>query len=215
MVGEHLASRSSCLEQCCGGNARGEAAAAAAAEADTSGSEQGTSCAGELCYHDSVFNKGERPFLTAATLAYQGIISAMSTKYQTGHQVPAEFPRILKEFVREILRYQPKNIYQFGAEYFEDKLQGGSQLSPLQMSEEQLIQYFHGIFLAADTDGSGLLDKSEFKKLMKSSEINIPKKAVKVLYTEVCDSFCHCFPRLFELVLCRLVLAHISVPDGF
>jgi len=109
----------------------------------------------------------------------------MSTKYQTGHEVPAEFPRILKDFVREILRYQPKNIYQFGAEYFEDKLQGGSQLSPMQMSEEQLIQYLHNIFLSADTDGSGLLDKKEFKKLMKSSDMNIPKKAVKVLYTEM------------------------------
>ncbi len=109
----------------------------------------------------------------------------MSTKYQTDHQVPAEFPRILKDFVREILRYQPKNIYQFGAEYFEDKLQGSSQLSPLQMSEDQLRQYLHNVFLSADTDGSGVLDKKEFKKLMKSSSINIPKKAVKLLYSEV------------------------------
>jgi hypothetical protein len=115
----------------------------------------------------------------------------MSTKYQTGHQVPAEFPRILKEFVREILRYQPKNIYQFGAEYFEDKLQGGAKLSPLQMSHEQLVKYFHNIFLSADTDGSGQLDKKEFKKLMKSSEMDLPKKAVKALYSEViCFYFC-------------------------
>ena len=124
----------------------------------------------------------------------------MSTKYQTDHQVPAEFPRILKDFVREILRYQPKNIYQFGAEYFEDKLQGGSQLSPLQMSEEQLIQYFHNIFVSADTDGSGLLDKKEFKKLMKSSEINIPKKAVKLLYTEVMYLIFMCLIILRELI---------------
>jgi hypothetical protein len=109
----------------------------------------------------------------------------MSTKYQTGHQVPAEFPRILKDFVREILRYQPKNIYQFGAEYFEDKLQGGSKLSPLQMSREQLVKYFHEIFVAADADGSGQLDKKEFKKLMESSEMDLPKKAVKALYSEV------------------------------
>jgi hypothetical protein len=109
---------------------------------------------------------------------------AMSSKYQTGHQVPDEFPRILKDFVREILRYQPKNIYQFGAEYFEDKLHGSSNLSPLQMSEEQLIQYLHNVFLSADADGSGLLDKKEFKKLMKSSDMHIPKNAVKLLYTE-------------------------------
>lgn len=109
----------------------------------------------------------------------------MSTKYQTDHQVPAEFPRILKEFVREILRYQPKNIYEFGAQYFENKLEGSNQLSPLQMSREQLMSYLHNVFLSADTDGSGLLDKKEFKKLMKSSEINIPKKAIKLLYSEV------------------------------
>jgi cAMP-dependent protein kinase regulator len=36
--------------------------------------------------------------------------------------VPAAFPEILKDLNREVLRAQPKDIYQFCANYFHKKL---------------------------------------------------------------------------------------------
>jgi len=39
-------------------------------------------------------------------------------KYATNLHIPPEFPEILKDFTREVLRHQPKEIYQFAAEYF-------------------------------------------------------------------------------------------------
>ena len=36
--------------------------------------------------------------------------------------VPAAFPEILKDLNREVLRNQPKDIYQFCADYFHQKL---------------------------------------------------------------------------------------------
>jgi hypothetical protein len=43
----------------------------------------------------------------------------MSSAYFTKRlKVPDEFPEILKSFTREILRNQPSNIYEFGANYF-------------------------------------------------------------------------------------------------
>jgi hypothetical protein len=46
----------------------------------------------------------------------------MASKYRTKHTIPPGFPDILKDFVREILREQPENIYRFGAEYFQVKV---------------------------------------------------------------------------------------------
>ena len=46
----------------------------------------------------------------------------MASKYRTKHTIPPGFPDILKDFVREILREQPDNIYRFGADYFQVKV---------------------------------------------------------------------------------------------
>jgi len=42
----------------------------------------------------------------------------MSSRYQKLFVIPDGFPALLKDFTREILRNQPTNIYEFGAEYF-------------------------------------------------------------------------------------------------
>jgi hypothetical protein len=42
----------------------------------------------------------------------------MSSKYQQPYAAPQGFAQILKEFTREILRAQPTNLYEFGAQYF-------------------------------------------------------------------------------------------------
>eukprot|EP00352_Strombidinopsis_acuminata_P003406 CAMPEP_0176401320 /NCGR_PEP_ID=MMETSP0126-20121128/48332_1 /TAXON_ID=141414 ORGANISM="Strombidinopsis acuminatum, Strain SPMC142" /NCGR_SAMPLE_ID=MMETSP0126 /ASSEMBLY_ACC=CAM_ASM_000229 /LENGTH=82 /DNA_ID=CAMNT_0017778163 /DNA_START=12 /DNA_END=260 /DNA_ORIENTATION=- len=42
----------------------------------------------------------------------------MASKYLQKYPVPPTFPEVLHDFAREVLRDQPKNIYDFGYEYF-------------------------------------------------------------------------------------------------
>lgn len=40
------------------------------------------------------------------------------SKYSSTLNVPPAFPAVLKDFTREVLRYQPSNIYKFAVAYF-------------------------------------------------------------------------------------------------
>lgn len=42
----------------------------------------------------------------------------MASEYYQKHTVPSQFPLILRNFTREVLRLQPKNIVEFSAKYF-------------------------------------------------------------------------------------------------
>ena len=42
----------------------------------------------------------------------------MASKYLQKYPVPEDFPEILHDFAREVLRDQPENIYEYGALYF-------------------------------------------------------------------------------------------------
>ena len=42
----------------------------------------------------------------------------MASKYIQKFPIPGSFPDILHDFVREVLRDQPENIYEYGAAYF-------------------------------------------------------------------------------------------------
>ena len=42
----------------------------------------------------------------------------MASKYLQKYPVPEEFPDLLHDFAREVLRDQPENIYEYGALYF-------------------------------------------------------------------------------------------------
>ena len=42
----------------------------------------------------------------------------MASKYLQKYPVPEDFPDLLHDFAREVLRDQPENIYQYGALYF-------------------------------------------------------------------------------------------------
>jgi len=44
----------------------------------------------------------------------------VTTDFRGHHSIPPEFPQVLKDFVREVLREQPENIYNFGARYFSE-----------------------------------------------------------------------------------------------
>ena len=42
----------------------------------------------------------------------------MASKYLQKYPVPEDFPDLLHDFAREVLRDQPENIYEYGAQYF-------------------------------------------------------------------------------------------------
>ena len=42
----------------------------------------------------------------------------MASKYLQKYPVPDDFPDLLHDFAREVLRDQPENIYEYGALYF-------------------------------------------------------------------------------------------------
>ena len=42
----------------------------------------------------------------------------MASKFIAKYPVPEDFPDLLHDFAREVLRDQPDNIYQYGADYF-------------------------------------------------------------------------------------------------
>lgn len=42
----------------------------------------------------------------------------MVSKFIAKYPVPEDFPDLLHDFAREVLRDQPDNIYEYGAQYF-------------------------------------------------------------------------------------------------
>ena len=42
----------------------------------------------------------------------------MASKYLQKYPVPEDFPDLLHDFTREVLRDQPEDIYDYGAQYF-------------------------------------------------------------------------------------------------
>jgi len=114
----------------------------------------------------------------------------MPSKYGKQYTVPTEFPSLLKSFTREVLRAQPSDVYEFGAEYFSELLaqaaaaqaaeaSGVKRLSPAELSE-LLTQIFHD----ADADGSGALNPTEFKEVLKMADLGLPDKEVKRVMAE-------------------------------
>ena len=105
----------------------------------------------------------------------------MSERYQRTFAIPEEFPALLKDFTREILRTQPDNLYEYGARYFSELVdaraaaeaeaaeaeaageEGDDERDVLMMDDNELQEYVQELFMEADTDNSGTLDHKEFK----------------------------------------------------
>jgi len=100
----------------------------------------------------------------------------MSSKFAKQYQIPPEFPDILKDFSREVLRNQPANINEFAAKYFDCLAQGLPAEGPgdvmptgneePEMSLDEVETIIQDLFHKYDGDGNGYLDPTEFKKLM-------------------------------------------------
>ena len=107
--------------------------------------------------------------------------AAMSERYQRTFAIPEEFPALLKDFTREILRTQPDNLYEYGARYFSELVdaraaaeaeaaeaeaageEGDGERDVLMMDDNELQEYVQELFMEADTDNSGTLDHKELK----------------------------------------------------
>jgi len=98
----------------------------------------------------------------------------MTSKCAKQYEIPAEFPDILKDFAREVLRNQPGNIHEFAAKYFDclanglpADAQGGTETkNEPDMSLDEVEGIIQDLFQKYDTDGNQHLDPSEFKMLM-------------------------------------------------
>jgi Ca2+-binding EF-hand superfamily protein len=102
----------------------------------------------------------------------------MSSKFAKQYQIPPEFPDILKDFAREVLRNQPANINEFAAKYFDCLAQGLPAEGPggetmgadgneePEMSLDEVETIIQDLFHKYDGDGNGYLDPQEFKSLM-------------------------------------------------
>ena len=110
----------------------------------------------------------------------------MSSAYFTKRlKVPDEFPEILKSFTREILRNQPSNIYEFGANYFAEMSAQANMLMQEQddganelFSAAEMEEYLSNLFHESDSDGNGYLDPQEFKEIMIAADVGLSEEDI-------------------------------------
>jgi Ca2+-binding EF-hand superfamily protein len=125
----------------------------------------------------------------------------MSSKFAKSYQIPPEFPDILKDFTREVLRNQPGDINEFAAKYFDclasglpaDMAErGGAQADAAgkdeapDMSLEEVEGIIMDLFQKYDEDGNQYLDPAEFKALMEDLQqrLNFPKDQIYLFLAE-------------------------------
>jgi len=110
----------------------------------------------------------------------------VTTDFRSQRTIPPNFPQVLKDFVREILREQPENIYNFGARYFAELAspapQEGGGRAFENMSDEELLVWLTEIFVAADSDNNGSLDREEFKDVMR--HLDLTDKEIMQVFRE-------------------------------
>lgn len=113
----------------------------------------------------------------------------MASKFAKQYHVPPEFPDILKDFAREVLRNQPANIDEFAAKYFDCLASGlpadiqgarGAAEDEPDMSLDEVEGIIHDLFQKYDSDGNQYLDPQEFKSLMEDLQqrLDFPKDEI-------------------------------------
>mmetsp|Transcript_85861 Transcript_85861/g.243484 ORF Transcript_85861/g.243484 Transcript_85861/m.243484 type:complete len:423 (-) Transcript_85861:123-1391(-) len=118
----------------------------------------------------------------------------MSSKFAKQYQIPPEFPDILKDFAREVLRNQPANINEFAAKYFDCLANGlpadargqiAGDEDP-EMSPEEVMSIIQDLFHKYDKDGNQFLDPQEFKSLMEDLQqrLDFPKDQIYLFLAE-------------------------------
>lgn len=114
----------------------------------------------------------------------------MPSKYGKQYAVPKEFPSVLKSFTREVLRAQPNDIYEFGAQYFSELLAQAEAAAAAEnagvrrLSPEELEQLLTQMFHEADVDGSGALSMTEFREVLKMADLGLSDRETKRVMAE-------------------------------
>lgn len=129
----------------------------------------------------------------------------MASKYAKPMQVPADFPDVLRNFTREVLRQQGKvetkeAIYAFGALYFKDlvaKQSGASKaiddaalnaMTPayVKMDEEAIKEFIIVAFNDAQQQTGGMISYDQFKQILDSAgeQLQLSPFELKALYAE-------------------------------
>ncbi|RHY24550.1 hypothetical protein DYB25_011113 [Aphanomyces astaci] len=103
----------------------------------------------------------------------------MASRYAKNIKVPAEFPEMLRNFAREVLRHQDKiktrdDILQYGIRYFTEVTEKNAGVNNgaqdekevyMTMSDDEIEEYMWQIFRASDPGSVGNLDEGDFKKV--------------------------------------------------
>ena len=94
-----------------------------------------------------------------------------------------EFVPIMVELIHSI---KAKEDAKAAAEEDEDEAREAVEMHLLHgIPREQLEQMMFSVFNAADTDGSGALDRKEFARCLKSAELGLTRKEINLLLSEV------------------------------
>ncbi|RHY85236.1 hypothetical protein DYB35_001784 [Aphanomyces astaci] len=103
----------------------------------------------------------------------------MASRYAKNIKVPAEFPEMLRNFAREVLRHQDKiktrdDILQYGIRYFTEVTEKNAGVNNgaqdekevyMTMSDDEIEECMWQIFRASDPGSVGNLDEGDFKKV--------------------------------------------------
>jgi len=109
----------------------------------------------------------------------------MPSKFGKQYKVPPEFPSLLKAFTREVLRAQPGDIYEFGAQYFtemvaqEEAAAQAENAGNRRLSPAELRELLSGMFAEADVDSSGALSLQEFRSLLQNADLGLSDKDMR------------------------------------
>ena len=102
--------------------------------------------------------------------------------------LPESFPKILKDFTREVLRDQPSDINTYAAEYFANLAApaNGDEGEELQVDMDSMRQRIESMFIEADVEGKGYLTRPQFMTVMGSvkGELNMSDADLRHVMSE-------------------------------
>ena len=94
------------------------------------------------------------------------------------------------------LRPQPENIYEFGAQYFTDLVREreadalaefeaeNPTQSVFELDGNEMSEFILQLFMENDTDGNGLLDRFEFKEVLRSAELGLNAQDIRAVLAQ-------------------------------
>jgi len=90
-----------------------------------------------------------------------------------------------------VLRGQPDNIYEFGARYFSELVEErhlGESEQPINIAElnsAEIQDIVFNLFIDADMDKNGLLDRKEFMTVLSSTQLGLTDSQIKKIMAEL------------------------------